>query len=31
MFPYIIEERRNRRVGRESRAVVGPETAASRA
>jgi len=31
MFPYIMEKQRNRRVGRESRAVVGPETAHGRA
>jgi hypothetical protein len=27
MFPYILEKRRNRRVGRDSRAAVDPENA----
>ncbi len=27
MFPYIVEKRLNRRVGRDSRAVVDPENA----
>jgi hypothetical protein len=27
MFPYILEKRRNRRAGRDSRAVVDPENA----
>jgi len=30
MFPYILEKRQNRRVGRDSRAVVDPENANGR-